>query len=74
MIGKTEHYLLEQIKKLGTIHLTLVDPDKSSDFDCAKIAVEAEKGGTTAIMIGGSTLAAQNDLNEAIQKIKSIVS
>jgi len=73
MIGKTEHYLLEQIKKLGTIHLTLVDPDKSSDFDCAKIAVEAEKGGTTAIMIGGSTLASKNDLDEAIQKIKSRV-
>ena len=52
MIGKVEKYLLDQIKEKGTIHFTLVDPDKSSGYDCAKIAAEAEKGGTTAIMIG----------------------
>ena len=73
MTGKTEQYLLDQIKKKGTIHLTLVDPDKSSGYDCAKIAAEAEKGGTTAIMVGGSTLASQSDLDEAIQKIKQAV-
>jgi len=73
MTGKTEQYLLDQIKKKGTIHFTLVDPDKSSGYDCAKIAAEAEKGGTTAIMVGGSTLASQSDLDEAIQKIKQAV-
>jgi len=73
MKGKTEQYLLDQIKKKGTIHFTLVDPDKSSGYDCAKIAAEAEKGGSTAIMIGGSTLASQTDLDEAVQRIKSQV-
>jgi phosphoglycerol geranylgeranyltransferase len=73
MKGKTENYLLEQIKKKGTIHFTLVDPDKSSGYDCASICVEAEKGGSSAIMIGGSTLASQTDLDEAVQRIKSRV-
>jgi phosphoglycerol geranylgeranyltransferase len=73
MIGKTERYLLDMIEKKGTIHFTLVDPDKSTGYDCAKIAAEAEKGGTTAIMIGGSTLASQTDLDEAVQRIKSQV-
>ena len=73
MMGKTEAYLLDQIKKRGTIHFTLVDPDKSSGYDCASIAMEAEKGGSTAIMIGGSTLASQTDLDEAVQRIKSKV-
>jgi phosphoglycerol geranylgeranyltransferase len=73
MMGKTENYLLEQIKKKGTIHFTLVDPDKSSGYDCASISVEAEKGGSSAIMIGGSTLASQTDLDEAVQRIKSRV-
>ncbi|MCW4012390.1 MAG: geranylgeranylglyceryl/heptaprenylglyceryl phosphate synthase [Candidatus Bathyarchaeota archaeon] len=73
MTGKTEQYLLDQIKKKGTIHFTLVDPDKSSGYDCAKIAAEAEKGGTTAIMVGGSTLASQSDLDEAVQRIKAAV-
>ena len=59
---ETEKYLLDQIKEKGTIHFTLVDPDKSSGYDCAEIAVEAEKGGTTAIMVGGSTLASSGDL------------
>jgi phosphoglycerol geranylgeranyltransferase len=73
MIGKIEQYLLDQIKKKGTIHFTLVDPDKSTNMDCADIAVEAEKGGTTAIMVGGSTLASQTILDEAVQSIKSRV-
>lgn len=73
MMGKTEKYLLDEIKKKGTIHFTLVDPDKSSGYDCANIAAEAEKGGSTAIMIGGSTLASQTDLDEAVQRIKSRV-
>ena len=73
MKGKTEQYLLDEINKKGTIHFTLVDPDKSSGYDCAKIAAEAEKGGSTAIMIGGSTLASQTDLDEAVKRIKSKV-
>ena len=73
MTGKIEKYLLEKIKEKGTIHFTLVDPDKSSGYDCAKISAEAEKGGTTAIMIGGSTLASQTDLDGAVQRIKSQV-
>jgi len=73
MIGKTERYLLDSIKKNGAIHLTLIDPDKSSGYDCTRIAVEAERGGTTAIMVGGSTLASQTELDDAIKGIKSKV-
>ncbi|MBN2335038.1 geranylgeranylglyceryl/heptaprenylglyceryl phosphate synthase [Candidatus Bathyarchaeota archaeon] len=74
MTGKVEEYLLDKISKEGCIHFTLVDPDKSTGKDCAVIAKEAEKGGTAAIMIGGSTLAASQDLDEAIQRIKKDVS
>ena len=73
MIRKTEKYLLDKIKEKGTVHFTLVDPDKSTGYDCADIAAEAEKGGSTAIMIGGSTLASQTDLDEAVQRIKAKV-
>lgn len=73
MNGKVEQYILDQIKMKGTTHFTLVDPDKSSGYDCAKIATEAEKGGTTAIMVGGSTLAASGDLDNAVKRIKKAV-
>jgi phosphoglycerol geranylgeranyltransferase len=72
-LGKVEKYLLDKIKKEGTIHMTLLDPDKSCDYDCGKIAEEAAAGGTSAIMVGGSTLASGNDLDEAVQKIKADV-
>jgi len=73
MRGTVEQYLLDQIKEKGTVHFTLVDPDKSSGYDCAAIAAKAEKGGTTAIMIGGSTLASSSDLDDAIKHIKKQV-
>jgi len=73
MTGKVEKHLLDKIKEDGCIHITLVDPDKSSGRDCAAIAYEAEKGGTAAIMVGGSTLAAKEDLDAAIQRINEKV-
>ena len=73
MKGKIEQYLLDKITEKGTIHFTLVDPDKSSGYDCASIAAEAEKGGTTAIMVGGSTLASTFDLDDAVKRIKRAV-
>jgi len=73
MIGKVEQYLKDRISEQGCIHFTLLDPDKSSGYDCADIAREAEKGGTTAIMIGGSTLASSQDLDDSIQRIKKEV-
>lgn len=73
MIGKVERYLKDKISEQGCIHFTLLDPDKSSGYDCEEIAKEAEKGGTTAIMIGGSTLASSQDLDDAVQRIKKEV-
>lgn len=73
MTGRVEQYLKDRIAEEGCIHLTLVDPDKSSGNDCAAISKEAERGGTAAIMIGGSTLAASQDLDDAVQRIKKVV-
>jgi phosphoglycerol geranylgeranyltransferase len=70
-MGKVEKYLHEKIQSDGCIHITLLDPDKTSGYDCADIAEKAEAGGTAAIMVGGSTLASNSDLNEAVQRIKS---
>lgn len=73
MRGKVENYLLNKIKDDECIHVTLVDPDKSSGYDCAAIAGMAEEGGTAAIMVGGSTLNAKEDLDDAILRIKERV-
>lgn len=73
MRGKVEKYLLDKIENEGCIHITLVDPDKSSSLNCSTIAKMAEEGGTSAIMVGGSTLYAKEDLDDAVLSIKEKV-
>ena len=62
-------YLLERIAK-GTVHFTLLDPDKQSVESAADIARRAELAGTDAIMIGGSTDVTQTNLDETAKAIK----
>ncbi|MCL1984148.1 MAG: geranylgeranylglyceryl/heptaprenylglyceryl phosphate synthase [Methanomassiliicoccaceae archaeon] len=64
-----KEYLLERMKK-GTIHLTLLDPDKQPVEDAANIARKAEEAGTDAIMIGGSTDVTQDNLSATASAIK----
>ena len=53
--------------------MTLIDPEKTPNYDY-KIAVkEAELAGTTAIMVGGSTVVSGEEMDHAIQVIKSTV-
>ena len=47
-------YNMERIEN-GSMHMTLLDPDKQSAEDAAKIAVKCKDAGTDAFMIGGST-------------------
>jgi phosphoglycerol geranylgeranyltransferase len=68
-----DEYIHESLRENGAIHMTLLDPQKIGPKKCAEIAVEAENGGTTAIMLGGSTLASRNDLDEGVRRIKDAV-
>ena len=49
-----KEYIMERIEN-GSMHMTLLDPDKQSAEDAAKIAVKCKDAGTDAFMIGGST-------------------
>jgi len=65
-LGRVERYLLERIEGDGAIHMTLLDPEKVSPERAAEIAREAEEAGTSAIMVGGSTLASTEELDAVI--------
>jgi phosphoglycerol geranylgeranyltransferase len=73
MLGTIEKYLLKKIKSDGSIHLTLIDPEKVTASGASKIAENSENSGTAAIMIGGSTIASQTHLDDVIKAIKSSV-
>ncbi|MDR0198125.1 MAG: geranylgeranylglyceryl/heptaprenylglyceryl phosphate synthase [Methanomassiliicoccaceae archaeon] len=64
-----KNHLLERIRK-GTIHLTLLDPDKQTAEEAADIARRAEVMGSDAIMIGGSTDVTQNNLDDTAMAIR----
>jgi len=73
LLGPIEKYLLEKIKTDGSIHITLIDPEKVSALQASQIAENSENSGTAAIMIGGSTFASQAHLDDVVKKIKSAV-
>lgn len=69
-----EARLQEIIDQEGKVHLTLIDPASQTPEKAAEIALAAVKGGTDAIMIGGSTGASGTLLDETVIKIKEKVS
>ena len=54
-MGQVEEYLSEKLKN-GSIHLTLIDPEKTGGDVASTICKSAEEAGTSAILVGGSTL------------------
>jgi phosphoglycerol geranylgeranyltransferase len=73
MAGRIEKYLLKRIKDDGTIHMALIDPEKVSPEKAASTAHEAQKCGTAAIMVGGSTVSSTAHLDCVVQAIKKSV-
>jgi len=73
MLGSVEKYLLEKIKEEGSIHMTLVDPEKMTPSQAAQVAENSKVNGTSAIMIGGSTFVSQAHLDDVIKAISRIV-
>lgn len=68
-----EAHLQKIIERDGKVHLTLIDPASQAPERAAEIALAAAKGGTDAIMIGGSTGASGTLLDETVIKIKEKV-
>lgn len=73
MIGHVEKYLLEKIESEGTIHLTLIDPEKVTSPQASRIASKAKLSGTSAIMVGGSTFFSVAHLDDVVKAVKRTV-
>ncbi len=73
MVGRVEQYLLEKIKAEGSIHITLVDPEKMTPPQAARVAENSKVSGTSAVMIGGSTFVSQAHLDCVVKAIRRAV-
>jgi phosphoglycerol geranylgeranyltransferase len=65
-----EAQLNNVVKTQGAVHLTLIDPDSQSPDTAGSMAAQAAKGGTDAIMVGGSTGAGGTVLDKTLKAIK----
>jgi len=73
MKGKVEQYLFDKIQREGAVHLTLIDPEKTTVALASAIAKKAEEGGTAGIMVGGSTFTSTSHLDNVVKAIKKAV-
>jgi len=73
MINSVEEYLRDKILEDGSIHMTLIDPEKVSPQSASAIARDAESCGTAAIMVGGSTFVLTNHLDRVVKAVKGTV-
>jgi phosphoglycerol geranylgeranyltransferase len=73
MVGNVENYLLERIKAEGSVHITLVDPEKITPSQASQVAENSKISGTSAMMIGGSTFVSQAHLDSIVKAIKRAV-
>jgi phosphoglycerol geranylgeranyltransferase len=72
-MGKVESYILQKIASKGSIHFSLIDPDKVQPSQAVQIAAKLETLGTSAIMIGGSTVVSVSQLDEVVKKVQKTV-
>lgn len=69
---KVLKYILEELEK-APLHFTLLDPEKLHPEKAAHIAEQAERAGTKAIMVGGSSGIDIESVNQTVKSIKERV-
>jgi phosphoglycerol geranylgeranyltransferase len=70
MLMSISNYINKSIKN-KKIHFSLIDPDKQDPGAAGSLAKIAENSGSSAIMIGGSTIKSQNQVDETVKSIKN---
>lgn len=56
--------------KKKKLHFSLIDPDKQEPEDAGKIAKTVTEAGSSAIMVGGSTIRSQKQVDDTVKAIK----
>ena len=70
---KVKELIMQRTAAKSTMHMTLIDPAKQPYDQAAEIAATAERLGTDAIMVGGSTDVTQENLDQTVLAIKKCV-
>ena len=68
--GKTESLLIRRSKTKGTLVAALIDPEDFTPEKAGSVAKRAQDIGVSLILIGGSTIASQQQLDDVVTQIK----
>ncbi len=68
--GRIYRWILEESSRKGTLHFTLIDPDKVSPSDIDKIVKFVSEIDTDAILVGGSTGVDQESVDFVVKSLK----
>jgi len=71
--GRIESLLVSKAKKTGSICAALIDPEDFTASEAATIAAASQRAGVSAILVGGSTVADQRQLDSVVTRIKKSV-
>ncbi len=71
--GKVESLLLDRVKRVGTLCAALIDPEDFSLADATAVASASQRAGVSSILVGGSTIADQRQLDSVVRRIKKSV-
>ena len=61
---------ITKMSRKKKLHISLLDPDKQKPKVAGEIARAVEEAGSSAIMVGGSTLVSQKQVDETVKAIK----
>ncbi len=73
MAGRVEEYLLRKIDEKGALHVVLIDPERVTPKSASLLAQEGEMGGSSVIMVGGSTIVSSTHLDAVVRAVKKKV-
>src|SRR5438445_1346606 len=71
--GRIESLLVSKVQRTGIICADLIDPEDFTASEAATVASASQRAGVSAILVGGSTLADQRQLDSVVTRIKKSV-
>ena len=73
MVGNVESLLKKEQTKKGTLLFVLIDSEASELDAATELATNVEKMGADAILVGGSSIADQMEMNQVVSRLKESI-
>ncbi len=69
-VGPNEELLHREIRRKGTLVAALIDPEDFTPKEASKVAASVQEAGASLILVGGSTVGNQKQLDDVVMRIK----